>query len=116
MSQIVYETVPPTSLRPYARNARFHSRKQVNAIAASIREFGFTNPILVDEYGEIIAGHGRLQAAQELHLERVSVARISGLSEVQKRAPSRGQQAGFGLRLGSRTAEIGAGRSHAHRL
>lgn len=84
MSQIQFETVPLASLRPYARNARHHSRKQVKAIAASVREFGFTNPILVDEAGEIIAGHGRLEAAQHLGLATVPIVRISGLSEVQK--------------------------------
>ncbi len=86
MSQIQFETVPPASLRPYARNARHHSRKQVKAIAASVREFGFTNPILVDEGGEIIAGHGRLEAAQHLGLTTVPIIRISGLSGVQKKA------------------------------
>lgn len=83
---IHFENVPLTSLRPYGRNARHHSRKQVKAIAASVREFGFTNPILVDEGGEIIAGHGRLEAAQHLGLAIVPVIRISGLSEVQKKA------------------------------
>lgn len=86
MSQIEFETVPLTSLRPYARNARHHSRKQVKAIAASVQEFGFTNPILVDEASEIIAGHGRFEAAQYLGLATVPIIRISGLSEVQKRA------------------------------
>lgn len=83
---IQFETVPLTSLRPYVRNARHHSRKQVKAIAASVREFGFTNPILIDEAGEIIAGHGRFEAAQHLELATVPVIRISGLSEVQKKA------------------------------
>jgi ParB-like chromosome segregation protein Spo0J len=55
-----------TSLRPYARNARTHSRKQVKQIAASIERFGFTNPVLVSDDGEIIAGHGRVEAAKLL--------------------------------------------------
>ncbi len=55
-----------TSLRPYARNARTHSRKQIRQIAASIERFGFTNPVLVSDDGEIIAGHGRVEAAKLL--------------------------------------------------
>ncbi|MBX3575471.1 MAG: ParB N-terminal domain-containing protein [Mesorhizobium sp.] len=86
MSQIQFETVPLTSLRPYARNARHHSRKQVKAIAAGMTEFGVTNPPLVDEAGEIIAGHGRLEAAKHLNLATIPIIRISGLSEVQKKA------------------------------
>lgn len=86
MSQIQFETVPLTSLRPYARNARHHSRKQVKAIAAGMTEFGVTNPPLVDEAGEIIAGHGRLEAAKQLNLASIPIIRISGLSEIQKKA------------------------------
>lgn len=86
MAQIQFETVPLTSLRPYARNARHHSRRQVKAIAAGMTEFGITNPPLVDEVGEIIAGHGRLEAAQHLKLTTIPIIRISGLSDVQKRA------------------------------
>ena len=85
-TDIHFETVSLTSLRPYARNARHHSRKQVKALAASMREFGFTNPILVDETDEIIAGHGRFEAALSCGLATVPVIRVSGLSEVQKRA------------------------------
>lgn len=55
-----------TSLRPYARNARTHSKKQVRQIAASIERFGFTNPVLISADGEIIAGHGRVEAAKLL--------------------------------------------------
>jgi ParB-like chromosome segregation protein Spo0J len=58
---IVYR--PVAGLRPYDRNARTHSRKQIHQIAASIRQFGFTNPVLVDGNGCIIAGHGRVQAS-----------------------------------------------------
>ena len=54
------------SLRPYPRNARTHSRKQVKQIATSIERFGFTNPILISDDGEIIAGHGRVEAAKLL--------------------------------------------------
>jgi len=60
---------PLARLVPYARNARTHSVEQVAQIAASIREFGFTNPVLADEAGTIIAGHGRVLAAQKLGLD-----------------------------------------------
>jgi hypothetical protein len=60
-----------TTLRPYARNARIHSRKQVKQIAASIERFGFTNPVLVSDAGEIIAGHGRVEAARLLGMTKV---------------------------------------------
>lgn len=62
---------PTESLIPYARNSRTHSPEQVAQIAASIREFGFTNPVLVDEQQTIIAGHGRVLAAQKLGLPEV---------------------------------------------
>lgn len=80
------EYVPTGSLRAYERNARTHPPEQVDQIAASIREFGFANPILVDEHLEIIAGHGRLQAAQVLGLAEVPVVRLEGLTDAQKRA------------------------------
>lgn len=86
MTYTELQYMPPSALHPYARNARHHSRKQINSIAASIREFGFTNPILADENGEIIAGHGRFEAAKELGLETVPVIRLADLSHVQKRA------------------------------
>ena len=74
------------SLIPYARNARTHSDQQVAQIAASIRAFGWTNPILVDGESGVIAGHGRLLAAHKLGLESVPVIELSGLSEADKRA------------------------------
>jgi len=74
------------SLIPYARNARTHSDAQVAQIAASIREWGWTNPILVDETGGIIAGHGRVLAARKLKIEDVPCIIASGWSEAQKRA------------------------------
>jgi DNA modification methylase len=74
------------SLVPYARNSRTHSAEQVAQIAASIREFGFTNPVLIDGQGTIIAGHGRVMAAQALGLEQVPCIRLSHLSEAQRRA------------------------------
>ena len=77
---------PVGDLIPYARNARQHSDAQVAQIAASIAEFGFTNPILADPEGRIIAGHGRLRAARELGLAEVPVIELAGLSEAQKKA------------------------------
>ena len=73
-------------LIPFAKNARTHSDEQVAQIAASIREFGFSNPILVDEDGGVIAGHGRLSAARQLGLADVPVMVATGWSEMQKRA------------------------------
>lgn len=74
------------SLVPYARNARTHSPEQVDQIAASIREWGWTTPVLVDEDGTIIAGHGRVMAAQKLGLEAIPVMVASGWTDAQKRA------------------------------
>ena len=71
---------------PYARNARTHSEAQVALIAGSIREFGFTNPVLVDGENGIIAGHGRLLAARKLGLDQVPVIELAHLSAAQKRA------------------------------
>jgi len=73
-------------LIPYARNPRTHSDAQVAQIAASIRAFGFNNPILVDTKAGIIAGHGRLLAARKLQLKEVPVIVLDHLSETQKRA------------------------------
>jgi DNA modification methylase len=80
------EQWPVDRLIPYARNARTHSAEQVAKIAASIVEFGFTNPILVDGSDGIIAGHGRLMAARKLGLSEVPVIELTHLSEAQKRA------------------------------
>src|SRR6056297_4158940 len=73
-------------LIPYANNARTHSAAQVAAIAGSIREFGFNNPVLVDGDGGIIAGHGRVLAARQLGLDRVPVIALGHLSEAARRA------------------------------
>ncbi len=75
-----------SSLIPYARNARTHSDAQVAQIAASIREWGWTTPVLVDEEGGIIAGHGRVLAARQLGLTEVPVMVAHGWSDAQKRA------------------------------
>ncbi|MBX3574483.1 MAG: ParB N-terminal domain-containing protein, partial [Mesorhizobium sp.] len=85
MSEIQFETAQVVALQRYPRNARRRARNQILKIAASIDEFGFTNPILVDEKDEIIAGHGRLEAAIHLKLTTVPVLRVSGLSDVQKK-------------------------------
>ena len=74
------------NLRPNKRNARTHSKKQIRQIANSILRFKWTYPILADENGEIICGHGRLQAGIELGLKKVPVIVMSGLSDVEKRA------------------------------
>ena len=75
-----------SALRPCRNNARLHSRRQIHQIASSIREFGFNNPVLIDKNDEIIAGHGRVEAAKLLGLERVPCIRIEHLSDEQKRA------------------------------
>jgi DNA modification methylase len=80
------ELWPIDRLRPYERNPRTHSADQVAQIAASMVEFGFTNPILVDETDGILAGHGRLMAARELGLAEVPVVRLGHLTAAQKRA------------------------------
>jgi DNA modification methylase len=80
------EQWPTAKLLPYARNARTHSDDQVAQIAASIAEFGFTNPILAGSDGIIVAGHGRLAAAQKLGLEIVPVVVLDHLSPTQRRA------------------------------
>lgn len=81
-----YKTVKVSNLVPYVRNSRTHSAEQVAQIAASIREFGFTNPLLIDEQGGIIAGHGRLLAAQKLGFDEVPAITLHGLSDAQKKA------------------------------
>ena len=73
-------------LIPYARNSRTHSDEQVSEIAASIKEWGFTTPILVDEENTLIAGHGRLLAAQKLGLEQIPVMTAKGWTDAQKKA------------------------------
>src|SRR3954447_14246548 len=73
-------------LKPYPNNARTHSKKQVRKIANSIKRFGFNNPVLVDDNNQIIAGHGRVEAAKLLALHAVPTVRLSHLSEIEKRA------------------------------
>lgn len=80
------ERWPIDRVHGYERNSRMHSANQVDAIAASILEFGFTNPLLVDPGGEVIAGHGRLAAAQKLGLDEVPVIVLGHLTAEQRRA------------------------------
>jgi ParB-like chromosome segregation protein Spo0J len=80
------EYIPTADLIPYAMNSRTHSDAQVTQIAASIQEFGFTNPILIDDAAGIIAGHGRLMAAKRLNLTEVPTITLEGLTEAQKKA------------------------------
>lgn len=80
------ELRPLGALTPNKRNARTHSKRQIGAIAESIRAFGFTNPVLVDNEGAILAGHGRFEAAKLLGLGEVPTIRISDLTDAQKRA------------------------------
>ena len=77
---------PVAALRPYPGNARKHSKKQVRQIADSISRFGFTNPVLIGDGGEIVAGHGRVMAAKELGLKTVPTVRLSHLSPEERRA------------------------------
>jgi DNA modification methylase len=86
MSNLAIQYISPERLRPYAGNARTHSRKQLKLIADSITRFGFTNPILVSGDFEVVAGHGRLQAAKTLGLPQVPVVALSSLSEADKKA------------------------------
>jgi len=80
------EQLAVTDLIPFAKNSRTHSDAQVAQIAGSIREFGFTNPVLIDEKNSIIAGHGRVAAARKLELTEVPCIRLTGLTSAQKRA------------------------------
>ncbi len=73
-------------LIPYANNSRTHSEEQTNQVASSIKEFGFTNPILIDDQGGIIAGHGRVLAAKKLGLKELPCVELVGLTESQKKA------------------------------
>ena len=81
-----HKIVPLADLIPYANNARTHSPAQVSKIAASIKEFGFTNPILIDANNGIIAGHGRVLAAQKIKLAMVPVIELGHLTDAQRRA------------------------------
>ena len=94
------ENLSLETLIPYARNARKHSDEQVAQVAASIREFGFNNPVLIDKDNGIIAGHCRVLAARKLGLEKVSCIRLSHLTDAQRRAY---------ILADNRLAELGGG-------
>lgn len=86
MNELKVEYKNIKELIPYCNNSRTHSDEQVQQIASSIKEFGFTNPVLIDEQGGIIAGHGRVMAAKKLGLAEVPCIVLDGLSEAQKKA------------------------------
>ena len=83
-AQIEYR--PILQLRPYEGNARTHSRKQIDQIAKSIQRFGFTNPVLISDDGQILAGHGRAEAAKKLGMRDVPTLALSQLNEAERRA------------------------------
>ena len=83
------EQIDVGDLIPYINNSRTHSDEQVMQVASSMKEFGFTNPILIDGEGGIIAGHGRLMAAKKLGLDKVPCIRLGYLSEAQSLCDSR---------------------------
>lgn len=80
------EYLPVGALQPYSRNARTHSRKQIRQIARSIERFGFCNPVLIDDGGGIIAGHGRVEAAKLIGMKEVPAVRLSPMSDAERRA------------------------------
>src|SRR5882672_4377336 len=84
--QLKIKQWPLSKLLRYANNSRDHSDKQIDQIAASIKEFGFVNPCLVDAKGVLIAGHGRVAGAQKVGMTEVPVIELGHLSEVQARA------------------------------
>ena len=86
MTKLEIEYLPTETLRPYPRNARTHSKKQIKQIADSIRQFGFTNPILIDKDQMILAGHGRLAAAALLAMEKVPCVLLEHMTPAQKKA------------------------------
>jgi hypothetical protein len=94
------EQIPTDKLIPYARNAKKHDVAQVSKIAGSIREFGFNNPVLIDKDNGIIAGHGRVMAAQKLELKEVPCIRLGHLTDTQRRAY---------ILADNRLAEVGGG-------
>jgi len=86
MADLNIDYISASDLVPYENNSRTHSKEQVEQIKRSMTEFGFTNPILIDENNGIIAGHGRLQAAQELGIKLVPTILLEGLTEAQRKA------------------------------
>ena len=85
-SNLIIKDMMVSDLVPYINNSRIHDADQIQQVANSIKEFGFTNPILVDEKNNIIAGHGRLRAAIKLEMDSVPTITIKGLTEEQRKA------------------------------
>ncbi len=86
MTNYKYKQVKTADLIPYATNSRTHDDEQVNQIAASINEWGFTNPVLIDEKNILIAGHGRILAAKKMGIDLIPCIVLDGLTEAQKKA------------------------------
>jgi ParB-like chromosome segregation protein Spo0J len=86
MNKLTIEYKKTSELVSYAKNSRTHSPEQVQQIGKSIVEFGFTNPVLIDEKGVLFAGHGRVMAAKKIGLEDVPTITLKGLTEAQKKA------------------------------
>ena len=86
MSNLQIEQTPVDALKQQNRNSRTHSRRQIRQIADSIRQFGFNNPVLMDDNLTILAGHGRVEAAKQLEMATVPTVRLSHLNETQERA------------------------------
>jgi hypothetical protein len=86
MHAMEVEVMPIANLRPYPRNARTHSRKQIKQIANSIQRFGFTNPVLISDENEIVAGHGRVEAAKLIGYSTVPTLRLAHLNAAERRA------------------------------
>ena len=84
MIEIKYKDI--NDLIPYVNNTRTHSEEQINQIASSIKEFGFTNPVLIDKNDGLIAGHGRVMGAKKLGLKEVPTITLDNLTEAQKKA------------------------------
>lgn len=104
------EHIATDALIPYARNSRTHSPEQVAQLARSIEQFGFTNPVLVDEHNTLIAGHGRVMAAQRIGLPAVPAIRLLHLSDTQRRAyviadNKLAEQAGWNMAMLTREVE-----------
>src|SRR5258708_10739281 len=83
---LVVEYIGAARLCPFGRNARTHSKKQIRQLADSIRAVGFTNPVLMDDSGTILAGHGRVEAAKLLGMTRIPCVRLSNMTAAQKRS------------------------------
>jgi ParB family transcriptional regulator, chromosome partitioning protein len=83
---LAIEYLAADRLIPFAQNARLHSPEQIDLIADSIRQFGWTNPVLIDEKNGIIAGHGRVLAAEKLEIDKIPTITIPGLNDAEKRA------------------------------